>query len=67
MKQFINAKCFTELEGYECPITKFAAVPNIGDKVKVIHEGKVTYLKVIDVMHSEHISDMSPYLYIKLE
>lgn len=66
MKQYINATCFTDLEDYNCPITKFVAIPNIGDKVKVLYKGNITYLKVVDVMHSEHIPDMSPYLYVKL-
>ena len=64
--KMIKAICITNLEGYECPITKFSYPPQIGDKVKVIKEGQIKYLNVIEISHS--VSDMSgePQIIVEL-
>ncbi len=62
----VKAICRTHLDGYECPVTQFACPPIIGDKVKVIKEGKLDYLTVLEVLHSTSEMSGEPQIIVEL-
>ena len=62
----IKAVCITKLEGYECPVTKFAYPPQIGDKVKVRKGGKIEYLTILEVSHSTNEMSGNPEIIVEL-
>jgi len=51
----IKAICKTNLDGYTCPITSFVAIPNMGNRVDVLKEGREATLKVVAITHKEKI------------
>lgn len=61
----ILGHCRTNLDDYDCSqVTKFVAVPNIGDRVTVRHKGSYTTLKVVSITH--RMDGELPYIEIEL-
>jgi hypothetical protein len=76
MNNYIDAVCHTYLDDYTCNVTKFAALPRIGDKVACVHKQMTTTLKIIDIIHDQvinilhnqtcEIADKHPFIRIEL-
>ncbi len=49
----IDAICRTNLDNYTCPVVVFAAVPQKGENVDVLHNGNPSTLKVVSVTHKQ--------------
>jgi len=60
----IDAICTTNLDGYKCTITKFCAVPRIGESVTVY--GLKGALKVVKITHSVRYQEQEPYIIVEL-
>ncbi len=62
----ISARCRTNLDDYDCNmVTRFVAVPHIGDRVSVQKKGfGLTSLKVVGITHKER--DGVPYIEVEL-
>lgn len=66
MREFINAICRTNLDGYDCSmITKFVALPRIGDYVSVSQSKYAVKLKIVQITHCQ-TPDGDPYILIEL-
>jgi hypothetical protein len=62
---YINAICRTNLDDYNCNmVTKFVALPRIGEKVVVKKNGHVTFLKICQITHDE--TNGEPFIIVEL-
>lgn len=51
---YIKAICRTNLDGYDCRlVTKFVALPRIGESVTVFKQGALLTLKICKITHDE--------------
>lgn len=50
---YIEAKCFTNLDDYHCNITKFVAIPRVGEYVTCQYKGHSSRLKIVSIEHGE--------------
>jgi len=66
---YIEGYCYTNLDDYDCSLVKvFAAIPNKGDLVDVLHMGSVSALEVISIRHkNKNGSTSNPIPYIEVE
>ena len=61
----IKAICRTNLDDYDCTVvTKFSALPRIGESVTVLKKGEVTKLKICQITHDE--SNGEPFIIVEL-
>lgn len=64
---YINGFCTTNLDGYDCSrVTKFFAIPNIGDSVEVLRKGTRCTLKVVHITHGFNNLFDGAYVIIEL-
>jgi len=62
---YIKAICRTNLDDYNCKVvTKFSALPRIGERVTVLKKGEVTKLKICKITHDE--SNGEPFIIVEL-
>ncbi len=61
----IPVKCTTNLDDYDCYITRVACTPDIGDKVKVLYKGINRALSIVQITHAEIINGR-PHLILEL-
>ena len=61
----IKRRCFTNLDDWDTSkVTEFARVPNVGERVSAIYNGKESSLKVVQITHD--FKDNKPFLRIEL-
>lgn len=64
MTNFINGRCFTNLDDYDCPVKVFARVPNIGERVYCTYRGNASSLRVVQITHD--VRNNEPFLVCEL-
>lgn len=64
MNNTIKGHCTTNLDHVTCYVTKFARVPNIGERVAARYNGHESSLPVVQITHS--IKDNEPYIIVEL-
>ena len=63
--KYIRAICRTNLDDYDCNmVTKFVALPRIGDRVIVSRKGNAASLKVVGVTHDQRADE--PVIIVEL-
>jgi hypothetical protein len=63
---YIEAQCRTNLDYYQCPVTKFVALPRITESVRVLNaKGEQTTLRVCQITHAVKI-DGTPFIIVEL-
>lgn len=60
----IKGHCKTNLDDYEMIVRKFYRVPNIGERVAVLHKGNRSSLKVCQITHEIKVNE--PYIIVEL-
>ena len=50
---YIKAKCYTNLDDYDCSaIQLFIVPPKVGDYVAVLYKGKYAELRIVRIIHT---------------
>jgi hypothetical protein len=63
---YIQAKCFTNLDDYICHVTEFVAVPKKGQQVQVSRRGCYATLKVVNIVHKQWQNSRIPFIEVEL-
>jgi hypothetical protein len=64
MENPIEGKCVTMLDDVTMTVTKFARVPNVGERVACTRNGKPQTLRVTQVTHD--VKNNKPYIIVEL-
>ncbi len=62
----MNIICTTNLDDYDCYVTKVITSPRIGERVSVRRKGVHTTLKIVQITHNQTVIDHEPYLVVEL-